>query len=125
MWDGFNKRKFPRLNLKCEIYVHSSPAAPAVKTVTENLGVGGVCFILDQPLERFSRCKIRLELDPKIPLIEGLGKVVWTIPVGDASSSKKRFDTGVEFQDLKAGDRELISTFIESRLPKGFKQINQ
>lgn len=124
MWDGFNKRKFPRFNLKCEVYVHSSPASPAVKTVTENLGVGGVCFMLDQPLERFSQCKIRLELDPMIPMIEGHGKVVWTIPVGDSSSSQKRFDTGVEFQDLKAGDRELISTFIESRLPKGFKQIN-
>ena len=62
MWDGFNKRKFPRLHLTCEVVVYPQGRERAIKTITENVGMGGLCLMLDEPLERFDRCKVTLEL---------------------------------------------------------------
>ena len=35
MWDGFNKRKFPRLNLDCEIVIHLKGQEKAIPVKTE------------------------------------------------------------------------------------------
>ncbi len=124
MWDGFNKRKFPRLNLQCEITIEPpEPNMSPIVAITENLGEGGVCVMQDLPLERFSRCHLRLEWDKKQPRIECAGKVVWIIPRRDPSDQKLRYDTGIEFQEMKPEDREKIRAFIQEILPKGFQQL--
>lgn len=117
MWDGFNKRKFPRVSLRCEVRIHPDAGASPIRAVTENLGVGGVCVILDQPLERFDRCRIRIEVDETLPQVDCSGKVMWTIPTRGVQEKKARFDTGIEFVDLKKADAELIKNFIARSLP--------
>jgi hypothetical protein len=125
MWDGFDKRQFPRLNLRCEISIKTNPASVSpLKAVTENLGIGGVAVILDQSVERFSQCHVRLELSPELAPIEGTGKVVWTIPTADPNTKKKSFDTGIEFVNLPAPDQELIRKFIQEKIRKGFREIS-
>ncbi len=124
MWDGFDTRKFPRLKLQCEIAIEPpDPNAPPILAMTENLGEGGVCVIQDKPLERFSRCQLRLELDKNLPRIECAGKVVWIIPRREPLGQKKRYDTGIEFQEMKPEDREKIRFFIQAVLPKGFQKL--
>ncbi len=126
MWDGFDKRRFPRLNLRCEINIaaasQQSNASP-IKAMTENVGAGGVAVMLSQVLERFTTCKIRLELDPAMPHIEGTGKIVWTIPSTDPNTRRKSYDTGIEFTDISASDHELIRRFIQEKIHKGFRDI--
>ncbi|HXV27347.1 MAG TPA: PilZ domain-containing protein [bacterium] len=125
MWDGFDKRKFPRLRLQCEIVIEPPDAnTPPIRAVTENVGEGGVCIIQDKPLERFSRCHLRLELDKDLPRIECAGKVVWNIPHREPLGRENKFDTGIEFLEMKPEDREKIRSFIQSILPKGFRQIS-
>ena len=117
MWDGFNKRKFPRLSLRCELTLRNQSAASQVLTgQTENVGAGGVCIILPHPLERFSVVSIRLELDPNLPWIECLGKVVWSVPAREVATQKKSFDTGIEFLKLDPGQQDLIRSYVISRL---------
>ena len=116
MWDGFDKRKFPRLKLNCQIEIQpQAKKAPAV-TVTENVGVGGVCVIQNQPLERFSLCRLRLELQPNLPFIDCTGKVVWIIERREPMPRERRFDTGIEFVDIASADRERIRAFIQENL---------
>ncbi len=118
MWDGFNKRKFPRLNLRCEISIHPDEKRAGISAVTENVGVGGVCVILDQSLERFSGCRVRLELDDQSPEIHCAGKVVWTVPTQDSATSPKRFDTGIEFVGLGTAEREVLRKFLQVQVQK-------
>ena len=113
MWDGFNQRKFPRINLQCEVLIQAEELAAPLSTRTENLGAGGVCVILDKSLERFSKCRIRLHLDEKTPVIDCAGKIVWTVPTQSLKSLKKRFDTGIEFVDLEPAGAHRIREFIE------------
>lgn len=115
MWDGFNKRKFLRLSLRCQISILLENKKSAFDTLTQNVGVGGVCVILDQPLERYTSCRVRLELDEKLSPIECAGKVVWMVPTQESAAGKKRFDTGIEFVGLESGDREALQEFVDDR----------
>ena len=117
IWDGFNQRKFPRLNVRCEISLHPQPDADSMPTQTENIGAGGVCVILPRALERFSRCWIRLGLDDHLPSVDCQGRIVWAVPTqAQAGARKKTFDTGVEFVDIDPSVRELIRRFVDSKM---------
>ena len=116
MWDGFNKRKFPRINLRCELTLGNQSQGPVIKTQTENLGAGGVSLILERPLERFSTVFVRLELDTALPWIECLGKVVWAVPSREVATKKQNFDIGIEFLTLQPAQQDLIRSFVESRV---------
>lgn len=117
MWDGFNKRKFPRLDLRCELTLKNQQSgAEVLRTHTQNVGAGGLCIHLDHPLERFSMVSLRLELDPDLPWVECLGKVVWSVPSQEAATQKHYFDTGIEFAGLEAAHQDLIRRYVESRV---------
>ena len=113
MWDGFNKRKFPRLSLRCEITIHSEIVSAPVIAATENVGVGGVCVMLDTALERFSKCRVRLDLGHKIPDLECEGKIVWIVPTKEPKA-KTRFDVGIEFEGLEPVQIEQLRHFLQA-----------
>lgn len=118
MWDGFNKRRFPRINVNCEILVRPEKES-SLSTVTENLGVGGVCIMLQRPLVRFSACQMRLALDDQLPKIDCRGKVVWIIPTKKgAKETKHSYDIGIEFIDLSEESGSTIRRFIEEHSPE-------
>lgn len=119
MWDGFNKRKFPRLNLRCEVILRKRPEEDVIRAQTENVGAGGIALILERQLERFSVISLRLELDPNLPWIESDGKVVWAVPSREAGARKTRYDTGIEFLNLDPGQQELIRRYVEARVETG------
>lgn len=116
MWDGFDKRKFPRMNLHCEIEIRSpEETSEPIKTMTENVGAGGVAVFVNRPLERFSTCKIRLDFDPK--RADGVhceGKVVWIVPTQDDIHHKPRYDVGIEFVGLKPEDLNRLRSHVEA-----------
>ncbi len=118
MWDGFNKRKFPRVNLRCEVNIETQSHPSALATVTENLGIGGVCVLLDQSLERFTPCHLRLELGENAAPIECDGKIVWIVKTRPTKAHKNRYDTGIEFTNIEPDSAELIRKFIEQFLQK-------
>ncbi|HTL48607.1 MAG TPA: PilZ domain-containing protein [Verrucomicrobiae bacterium] len=114
MWDGFDQRKFPRMNLHCEIQIRSDEEGVPLSSMTENVGVGGVAVILNRSLERFSRCMVRLDLGSKKEVIECKGKVVWIVPVGNSRNRKVRYDVGIEFEDMDTDNQNLLKKQIES-----------
>ncbi len=115
MWDGFNKRKFPRLALNCEITIQSEDSSKALLATTENLGVGGVCVILNKAFERFTKCNLRLELGGK--QLDCAGRVVWAVPTRELGK-RTHFDTGIEFLGLEAEAMQNIREFIEDEIKK-------
>lgn len=114
MWDGFDNRKFPRIHLGCEVVIHPEGKKKAFKTRTENVGMGGVRVILDEPLERFGRCKVSLELEDSAPPMRCAGRSVWVIPSFDLKTSRKNFDTGIEFMDIDDSSRQRLQIFLKN-----------
>ena len=118
MWDGFNQRKFPRVNLQCEVLIQADETTVPIAAITENVGAGGVCVILDQMLDRFSKCQIRLHLDDKTPSIDCDGKVIWAVPTGEIKNPKKKFDIGIQFMELEPAGGQRIREFLETHAQK-------
>lgn len=119
MWDGFDKRKFPRLNYNCEIEIETLDKKESVKAVTENVGAGGLCVMADKSITRFSKCGVRIDFGEGAEAVECLGKVVWIIPTKDAKGKKNRYDIGIEFIDMSEESLQSLRTRIEEAAAKG------
>ena len=117
MWDGFDKRKFPRVKLRCEITIQP-PAPPGpINSFTQNVGAGGVCVILDASLKRFAVCRVRLEVGKDLPTIECDSRVVWSVPIGQAKSKKTQYDTGLEFLGMDPEITQVLRDYLENLIP--------
>ena len=111
-WGGLDQRVFPRVSARCDISIHDRMGGP-IKTKTQNLGLGGVCVLLNRELEKLTRVHLHLMLDEPKQTIDCDGRVVWMVRSKEPASGKVTFDIGIEFLDLKPESRELISVFIK------------
>ena len=117
MWQGVNRRRFPRANYPCKIIVVEK--GKKFSTRTENIGLGGVCVILDEELDRFSEVELILFLEDKQPPVYCDARIVWTVK-GSTPTSKGALpvDTGIEFVNLKEKDKLRIEKVVQQCLQK-------
>ena len=118
MWDGINRRKFPRANYKCLIIIKKRLTAKTLSTQTENIGAGGICVLLKEDLGLFQGVDVELFLDENRPPVKCGGTVVWVVKKSSAKKSAVIYDTGVEFIDMMPEDREKISELVDEILEK-------
>ena len=116
-WAGLDQRAFPRISARCDISIHDRIGG-AIKAKTQNLGVGGVCVILNRELEKLSRVHLRLMLGELAQPVECDGRVVWMVRSKELSSGKVTFDIGIEFLNLLAKEQESIAAFIKKIAPQ-------
>lgn len=115
MWNGINRRKFPRANYPCVITVKRKDESDAISTQTENIGLGGICVMLPKDLGIFAPVEIELDLLDDQPIIECEGAIVWIIP----QKEKGFFDTGIEFTNLKRKDETRVQAIVDKVLDTG------
>ena len=51
MWQGIDQRRFPRAKYKCTVTIRQAGEPTVISTVTENVGLGGVCILLEKGLD--------------------------------------------------------------------------
>lgn len=119
MWRGIDKRKFPRANYKCKVLIKKGRLPLAFSTQTENIGIGGICVILQKPLDIFSEVDLEIFLEQKDSPLKCKGSIVWVVRRATFEKEKPAiYDTGIEFLDLKDEDRVKIETIINEILSK-------
>jgi len=116
MWDGINRRKFPRASYKCLITIKKRLNSKTISTDTENIGAGGICVIIKDDLGLFQGVDLELYLDDSRPPIKGGGTVVWVVKKTTPKKGAYVYDTGIEFIDIRPEDRERISEVVEEIL---------
>ena len=116
MWDGINRRKFPRANYKCLITIKKRLTAKTISTQTENIGAGGICVLIKDDLGLFQGVDLEIFLDENRPPIKCGGTVVWVVKKATTKKSAYLYDTGIEFIDVRPEDREKISEIVEEIL---------
>ncbi|MBN1913357.1 MAG: PilZ domain-containing protein [Candidatus Omnitrophica bacterium] len=110
MWQGIDKRRFPRANYRCQVSVIRKAQKESFSTQTENIGAGGICVILSKDLGKFCLLEISLYLQDGLPAVECDARVVWVV------ESKDKFDTGIEFVNIKKTDVLRIEKVVEECL---------
>lgn len=117
MWEGINQRRFPRVSYKCRIRVSGDGGEKIIDALTENIGAGGICVVLDTAFELFEKVSVDVFLDDKTPPVTCPGSVVWVVkrhPAGPSNAAGGfTYDTGIEFSGLTAEDKSKISALVE------------
>ena len=120
MWNGINRRKFPRANYQCLIVIKRRQNARTIQTQTENIGAGGICVIIKEDLGLFQGVDIELFIDDGKGPVKCGGTVVWVVKKSDPKQKGIHlFDTGVEFVDMRPEDRERMDMIVEKILKAG------
>jgi len=126
MWDGINRRRFPRVNYPCYIRVckkkshidflaHSKQRShQEFLTQTENISCGGIAVAIEKKLELFEAVELKMDLKDSGPLIECDGTIVWVVKRTTSQEPKHiSFDTGVEFTNLAKKDEARVDAIVQ------------
>ena|SRR5258706_4554754 len=112
MWNSFEQRKFPRIHKECGISVATDKQNKILHSVTENIGLGGFCALLPEPLEKFSKVQVKVALKNGDAPLECGARIVWSIKQRDFDPKKVNYDTGFEFTDLSPEDRVRLKNYL-------------
>ena len=120
MWDGIDRRKFPRIHYKCLLYIKKADSTKTISTYTENIGAGGICVVLNEDLGLFQGVNLEITLENGIHAnVKCSGTVVWVVkkhPIKEKGAMQ--YDTGIEFVDITEEAENRISVSIEKELKK-------
>ena len=117
MWNGINRRKFPRANYKCLISIKRRLTEKNISTQTENVGAGGICVYTKEDLGLFQGVDLELFIQDKEPPIRCGGTIVWVVRKSEPKQKGSiLYDTGIEFIDIRPEDRDKITEVVEEIL---------
>ena len=114
VWEGLNRRRFPRANYPCMIKVaQDNKTQDAILMHTENISIGGVSVIVKKSFELFTSVIVDVDLmDGEEPL-SCRAKVVWAVRRKAIEEHKPFFyDVGFEFVDLKEEQRVRVEVLV-------------
>jgi hypothetical protein len=114
MWNGINRRKFPRANYKCIITIKKRLTAKTISTHTENLGAGGICVLIKEDLGLFQGVDLEIMLEDSNTPVKCGGTVVWVVKKSEPKQKASYlYDTGIEFIDIRPEDRDRITAVVD------------
>ena len=118
MWNGINRRRFPRANYNCTITIKSGGEVPkTIITQTENIGMGGICVVLKESINLFKDGELEIIIEDKGSPIRCKGSIVWVVKKTDPTDkSLITYDVGIEFIDIDDSDKDRIGRIVEKIL---------
>ncbi len=123
-WDGFNRRRFPRLLYPCLVKLITSHGAEqdAFLTHTENIGVGGICIIAKREIPLLTPVQVEVDLLEETNHLFARGRVAWVVRRRSMEEVKPLFyDIGIGFEGLAAKDKARLGATITQFIQKGYK----
>ncbi|MDD4202655.1 MAG: PilZ domain-containing protein [Candidatus Omnitrophica bacterium] len=105
MWQGVDKRRFPRIKVKCQICIQKHDLL--INAFTENIGIGGVCLYTDIKVPLFEDLDVKLFFEKK--QLDFKGTVVWVIENKKICGAEKN-ELGIEFSNI---DQQLLISFSQ------------
>ncbi len=120
MWDGVDRRDFPRAEYPCLITIRKT-AFPnqAILTHTKNISVGGVRVLIRENIKVGTEVDLELDLKDTLPTILSKGTISWVeeIPSGQRHR-QPYYDTGIRFFGLKREYKMRVEKIVEHHLRK-------
>lgn len=116
-WDGVNQRKFPRVSYKCLIHISRGAQEETLDAITENIGAGGICVVLEKNYGLFENVSLELFLGDETKPILCSGVIVWVVKRRSPSLAEEiKYDTGIEFRSVSQEDRDRITRLMQNIL---------
>jgi hypothetical protein len=121
MWEGMDRRKFPRVMYPCMVKVVSTDGSQQqILTHTENIGKGGLCVTLKNEVKLFTPVELEIDLLGINEHIYPKGKVVWNVRRKSVEKIKPMFyDIGIEFTEISKHGQECLIENLQLLIDKG------
>ena len=116
MWQGIDQRRFPRAKYKCTVTIRQADEPTVIAAITENVGLGGICILLEKGLDIFSPVELDLNLEDGKGPLKVRGTIVWVVRRRELRKGPS-FDTGVEFAELLAEDKARLEALLDKVKP--------
>jgi len=113
VWDGQERRRFPRVVFPCKTAV-GSPIR-WLTSHTENISAGGIRVILDERLRVYNSVSLELFFE-KEAATKCNGRIAWVKEEANPLDMQNRptmFVTGIEFIEILDYDREYIKRLVK------------
>ena len=112
-----DRRKYARLDLKSKVFVsilETDDNNPPNKfeAIGNNIGVEGICFTSDQPLDPGMILDMEIVLPDSDEPISVEGKVMWCNPSPDPEGDCQTYDTGIQFLDIDKNHVKLMVKYV-------------
>jgi c-di-GMP-binding flagellar brake protein YcgR len=114
MWQGIDHRRFPRVKYHCTVRLHQADQDTSISAQTENLGLGGVCVLLEQGLDIFSPVDLEIDLNDGQSPLKAAGTIVWVVRRRDLRKGIL-FDTGIEFAQLGPEEKNRLEAVLQKK----------
>ena len=119
MWNGINRRKFPRANYQCTIVIKKRLNAKTISTQTENIGAGGILLVGPIPdpaavtelLLQKAVIGVRIFLPGEEKPVEALARVAWLEAI---DQNEHRCSLGLMFKEITSDAQDTLFRFIIS-----------
>lgn len=115
------RRKFVRLDTRLDVNYVVLPSGTAQRTVTKDIGGGGICMIVERQLPLGSRLQVALKLPDREQPINFIGEVMWSEPyeVIGKSEHRKAVECGLRFVEIAPADQEAVMRHVILTLQSG------
>ena len=88
-----------------------------IDTFTENVGAGGICVVLDAKFDLFEKVSLEIFLGDDGGPVSCEGSIVWVVKQHAANKWEAlKYDTGIEFQNIKDEDKQRLYILIKNIL---------
>lgn len=104
------RREFVRLDTRLPIQYWVVPSAQAIASVTTDLGGGGMCLFVNEPLKPGTRLQVAIRLPELQRSVTFTCEVIWCeqYEMIGKSQRTRSVEAGVKFLQIDAEDREAI-----------------
>ena len=113
VWDGRERRRFPRVAYHCKTAV-GSPIR-WLTSHTENISAGGIRVILDERLKVYNSVSLELFLEGETTT-KCKGRIAWVgeeVNPLDMQNKPIMFVTGIEFTEIHDYDKDYIRRLVK------------
>lgn len=107
------RRKYPRCNVMLVACTEIADNASRQSYFTKNLGAGGACLVINQPLDKETKVLLEINIQDAEPIISAKGKVVWSQKITPDKEKDQRYEVGIEFTEIKPEERQRIHNYVE------------
>ena len=108
------RRHFVRLDTRLEVNYTRLPSTEQQRSVTKDIGGGGICFFANEVLKAGDQLQVSMKLPERDQAVNFTGEVVWSEQyetIGKAER-KRAIEVGIRFLEIAPKDREAVMQHI-------------
>jgi len=108
------RRQFVRLDTRLSVEYRVIPSAAPKQSVTKDIGGGGICMFVEDPLKPGTHVQVSITLPDRQQPISFTGEVIWCeqYEIIGKTQRQRSVEAGVKFIQIDPSDQHAIMQYV-------------